>query len=172
MIFRRFPLTFLSAVLCSIGLFGCGKSNERGTALIYNTWAFTSSYGRITVNGNPLAASESSNSNGDITVSFQSGGNYNFKLATLSSETDGFSLIDSTIILKNDSSLLANYCAYPVVYFISTPVPPKLELQHVSATLHIQFISTDSLLVKTDLIKAGNNAPDTVYTEYTGFRKK
>ena len=90
----------------------------------------------------------------------------------VSSETDGFSLIDSTIILKNDSSLFANYCAYPVVYFISTPGPPKIILQHVSPALQIQYISRDSLLVKTDLIRAGNNAPDTLYTEYTGFRKK
>jgi hypothetical protein len=172
MIFRRFPLTFVFAACCTIGLNSCGKSNERGTALIYNTWAFTSSYGRITVNGNPLGASESSNSNGDITVSFQSGGNYHFALATVSSETDGFSLIDSTILLKNDSSQLANYCAYPVVYFLTTPGPPKIILQAVSPRLQIQFISMDSLLVKTDLIKPGNNAPDTLYTEYTGFRKK
>ena len=172
MIFRKFPVPLVFGALCTIGLFSCGKSNESGTALIYNTWTFTSAEGRVTVNGNPLAASESSNSNGDITVGFQSNGNYNFKLATVSSETDGFSLVDSTIILKNDSSQFANYCAYPVVYFVSTPGPPVIILRLVSPALQIQYISRDSLLVRTDLIRAGNNAPDTLYTEYTGFRKK
>jgi hypothetical protein len=172
MTFRKFPLPFIFWLQCIIGLFSCGKSDQSSTALIYRTWAFTSAHGSVTVNGSVLGASQSSNSNRDIIVSFQSGGNYNFNLATVSSETDGFSVVDKTIILKNDSSQLANYCAYPVIYFISTPGPPEIILQHVSPTLHIEFISIDSLLVRTDLTRAGNNAPDTLYTEYTGFRKK
>jgi len=155
-----------------LALAGCGKTNETVDSLIYTQWAFTTSHGAITVNGNTLGVSESSNSNGNFTVSFQRDGKYNFNIPLLTAETDGFSLSDSTLLLKKDSSAFANFCAYPVIYFSSTPNPPAGMLQHVSAYLHIEYISRDSLLIKTEQVRPGVSVPDTVYTEYTGFRKK
>jgi hypothetical protein len=155
-----------------LSLFSCTKTNETVDSLIYTNWAFTTSHGSITVNGNPLGVSESSNSNGDFTVSFQKDGKYNFNIPLLTAETDGFSLSDSTLLLNKDSSAFANFCAYPLIYFSSTPNPPAGILQHVSTSLHIEYISRDSLLIKTEQIRVGVSAPDTVYTEFTGFRKK
>ena len=159
-------------VVLLLVLFSCTKTNETVDSLIYTNWAFTTSHGSITVNGNTLGVNESSNSNGDFTVSFQRDGKYNFNIPLLTAETDGFSLSDSTLLLKKDSSAFANFCAYPVIYFSSTPNPPAGMLQHVSAYLHIEYISRDSLLIKTEQVRPGISAPDTVYTEYTGFRKK
>jgi hypothetical protein len=159
----------LVLMLC---LFSCSKTNESVNSLLYTRWAFTTSHGSITVNGNPLGVSESSNSNGDFTVSFQQDGKYNFSIPLLVNETDGFSLSDSTLLLNKDSSSFANFCAYPVISFISTPNPPAGLLQHVSPSLQIMHISRDSLLIKTEQIRPGVSAPDTVFTEYTGFRRK
>jgi hypothetical protein len=160
------------SIVLLLTLFGCTKTNESVNSLLYTSWAFTRSIGSITVNGNPMAASESSNSNGNITVSFQQDEKYNFNIPLLTAETDGFSLSDSTILLSKDNSSFANFCAYPVISFVTTPNPPTVILQHVSPSLQIVFISWDSLLIKTEQIRPGVSAPDTLYTEYTGFRKK
>ncbi len=160
------------SIILLLTLSSCTKTNETVSSLLYTSWAFTTSFGSVTVNGNPLAASESSNSNGNVTVSFQQDGKYNFNIPLLTAETDGFSLSDSTLLLNKDSSALANFCAYPVISFISTHNPPAGILQHDSPTLQIVYISRDSLLIKTEQIRSGVSAPDTVFTEYTGFRKK
>ncbi len=164
------PACLLPALLLS--LFSCTKTNETVDSLLYTRWAFTTSHGSISVNGNPLGVSESSNTNGDFTVSFQRDGKYNFSLPLLVNETDGFSLSDSTILLKKDNSSFANFCAYPVISFSSTPNPPAGMLQHVSTSLQIVYIGRDSLLLKTEQIRPGVSAPDTIYTEYSGFRRK
>ena len=164
------PACPLLALLLS--LFSCSKTNENLNSLLYTRWAFTTSHGTISVNGNQLGVSASSNTNGDFTVSFQQDGKYNFNIPLLVNETDGFSLSDSTILLNKDSSSFANFCAYPVVSFSSTPNPPATLLQHVSTLLQVIYISRDSLLIKTDQVRPGVSAPDTVYTEYSGFRRK
>jgi len=153
-------------------LFSCTKTNSSGVSQIYTEWKITHAYGTMSVNGNPLAVSEGSNTLGNITVQFQSSGNYNFKITGFIDETDGFTLIDSTIHLKTDSTYFANVCAYPQVNFYNLPEKDGIFKAHVSPDLHIEYVSSDSLLLKTLHTIPGNNAPDTLFTEFTGLRKK
>ena len=152
--------------------FSCSKTNSDGTAQIYKNWTITHAYGSIAVNGNTIGVSEGNNTLGNITVQFQSSGNYNFKITGFIDETDGFTLIDSTIHLNTDSTYFANICAYPQLNFYNLPEQDGIFKAHVSPDLHIEYVSGDSLLLKTLQTKPGNNAPDTLYTEFTGLRRK
>ena len=168
---------FLSWIaLFSAFLSGCSKSGGGVTTdAVYQKWVFTHNQGMITANGNTLAVSESWNSRGDVTVEFQRSGQYHYLFPLLSDESQGFEKVDSLIQLQSDSSALANFCAYPVISFLTYPPPPGppvLKLNKVSPDLHIVFIGRDSLLIRTDLNHPGaGGAPDTLYTEFTGLRK-
>lgn len=176
--FQRNHLSiFLSGLMLLAATFwGCSKSDSGApTDQIYKKWVFTHSIGRIFINGDAVASSEMSNSRGDVTVEFQRSGQYQYIYPLLSNEAQGFQKTDSLIHLQSDSSAFANFCAYPVISFIiypPPPGPPVLKMYKVSPDLHIVFIGRDSLQVRTDLVRPGiGGAPDTLISEYTGFRK-
>ena len=170
---RKTTLT-IAALTALLFFFGCGKSNDPAGIgwMLHNTWIYTGSYGSLTVNNFPIAASEARNTNPDNLVTFGQDGNYIYKYPVSATETDGYLLSDSTIVLHSDSSYFANFCAYPVFSFSTYPNIPEWKPTRVQGTLTIVYITLDSLKLISRLVKPGNNAPDTIYTELTVFRKK
>ena len=170
---KKASLTIV-ALTTLLFFFSCGKSNAPADMgwMLHNTWIYTASYGNITVNNFPLAASEARNTNPDNLVTFGQDGNYIYKYPVSATETDGYVLSDSSIVLHSDSSYFANFCAYPVVYFGTSPGIPEWKPTQVQGTLTIVNITQDSLKLISRLVKPGNNASDTIYTELTVFRKK
>ncbi len=170
---KKASLTF-ATLTCLFLLFCCGKSDNHPDLgwMLHNTWIYTGSYGNIIVNNIPVAASEASSTNPENLVTFGQDGNYIYKYPVANSETDGYVLSDSTIILHSDSSYFANFCTYPNVYFGTSPGMPVWVPVRVQGTLNIVYITQDSLKLISRLVKPGNNAPDTIYTELTVFRKK
>ena len=168
--FRNILLPAFMIVL----IFACSKTNDiSSTNKLRRIWVYNHSYGNITVNGNPVGVAEANSSNGNIEVEFKLNPVYHFTISGLVDETQSCQVTDSLITLQSDSSAFANFCAYPVISFSSGPLPPSIPLQKVSPDLWVSFNSDDSLLLKTILTRPGNvGAPDTIYTEYTGFRRK
>ena len=97
----------------------CKKTNNPPASLpdlateLNQTWVNTTTHGTISVNGFPIAASESSNSTKTITVSFQKIGQYLFQSPLISTETGSFTLADSTIIFSIRQFLFCQYLQLP-----------------------------------------------------------
>jgi hypothetical protein len=168
-----FKLFLIALTFSFFIFFGCSKSNET-SATIYGEWRLTHAWGAMAFNGYILAMNENTDTEDHTDVEFELEGKYHFTIQSLADEKMGFQKTDSLITLDSDSSVFANFCAYPLVSFSTSPIPSLLpNLRIVSPDLHIEWLSNDSLQVRTVETRHGTSgAPDTVYTQHTGFRKK